>query len=577
MLFNSTITVVVGKKNSETFYPRVVGRIKTKGRRFRILASCDDKQRNDSSTNANTTTPRNDNNGAKCFDTTQSKTRTKRKTTNTQNSFFLRAAFAGLCVTGCSGFVTSTLTAYAAASKTSSSSTSAVSVKNSNKNNNNNNNNNNYNDNALRKEAANPFLNKLRRASKHTVKKSLDVTRACCEVIDDKINDPWNVEDVWAIFALRYVIRKRRAFFAWLLAKKAAALGQKEGKNEELVRLKGEDEVEYKKTFAYWIGKPLGVMCILWTASWIFDVSCEFIDALLLDYDIPQAISEGFDRGSYILSAGIIVSMWITRYGAHTFRKFFTDVEVDEGQLWILVRIANVFTLTCTCAATLLSFGLSTSLLFSFGGLGGLAFGLAAKDFIANLIGGVIIIATSPFRVGEDIILLGSGGKFRGSESPNISEYTVKEIGWYATTLMPRDCKPTVVPNGYFLGNATVNHSRASHRFLRATFQLRYEDVSQARKLRDVLIEYLKQHPQIDCETVRSTCLISGLGSEKLEFEIRMFIPFHLGVLAMYDVRTDVCLKVCEVLEAYAPKSAGTTPLLLSHDGSFDGILGREG
>ena len=77
-----------------------------------------------------------------------------------------------------------------------------------------------------------------------------------------------------------------------------------------------------------------------------------------------------------------------------------------------------MLTLFATCAATLVTFGLPTSLLFSFGGLGGLAFGLAAKDFIANLIGGIIIAITSPFSEGDQIVLLGSGGKFRGSDSP---------------------------------------------------------------------------------------------------------------------------------------------------------------
>jgi hypothetical protein len=35
--------------------------------------------------------------------------------------------------------------------------------------------------------------------------------------------------------------------------------------------------------------------------------------------------------------------------------------------------------------------------------------------------------------------------------------YLVKEIGLYQTTLIPKDTRPTTVPNGYFLGEA---HSR---------------------------------------------------------------------------------------------------------------------
>merc|ERR1711903_180002 len=111
-----------------------------------------------------------------------------------------------------------------------------------------------------------------------------------------------------------------------------------------------------------------------------------------------------------------------------------SSAQTEEGKKLILVRFATMITLFATFAATLVTFGLTASFLFSFGGLGGLAFGLAAKDFIANLIGGVIIAITSPFSEGD-------------------------KIGWYSTMLMPRDTKPTIVPNGYFLGNATVNHS----------------------------------------------------------------------------------------------------------------------
>ena len=41
--------------------------------------------------------------------------------------------------------------------------------------------------------------------------------------------------------------------------------------------------------------------------------------------------------------------------------------------------------------------------------------------------------------------------------SPAMGGYLVKEIGLYQTTLIPKDTRPTTVPNGYFLGEA---HSR---------------------------------------------------------------------------------------------------------------------
>ena len=430
-----------------------------------------------------------------------------------------------------------------------------------------------------RKEPTNTAVRELRKQSKKAVKCSLDVAKSTIDAIDRKINEPWNLEDVWAIFALRLVIKRRREMFLWFEKQRIKAFGGRgeDSKREKVIeQLESADVLDspYRETFAHWIGKPLGALMFLWITGYVFDVTCEFVDAMYVNFAVPENVAAGFDRGTYIFTAGLIVSMWISKYGSQILTKMFPDssAQTEEGKKLILVRFATMITLFATFAATLVTFGLPASFLFSFGGLGGLAFGLAAKDFIANLIGGVIIAVTSPFSEGDKIVLLASGGKFRGSDSPKISEYSVEKIGWYSTLLMPRDKKPTIVPNGYFLGNATINHSRATHRFVRAAFEIRYEDVGQATQIKESINEFLAKHPHVDVKA-GSKSLITNLGSAKLEMEVRAFIPMADGGDAYYDLRKDVCLEVCRLLEKYAPKSAGTTPLLLSQDGSFDGRI----
>ena len=430
-----------------------------------------------------------------------------------------------------------------------------------------------------RKEPTNTAVRELRKQSKKAVKCSLDLAKSTIDTIDRKINEPWNLEDVWAIFALRLVIKRRREMFLWFEKQRIKAFGGRgeDSKREKVIeQLESADVLDspYRETFAHWIGKPLGALMFLWITGYVFDVTCEFVDAMYVNFAVPENVAAGFDRGTYIFTAGLIVSMWLSKYGSQLLTKMFPDssAQTEEGKKLILVRFATMITLLATFAATLVTFGLPASFLFSFGGLGGLAFGLAAKDFIANLIGGVIIAVTSPFSEGDKIVLLASGGKFRGSDSPKISEYSVEKIGWYSTLLMPRDKKPTIVPNGYFLGNATINHSRATHRFVRAAFEIRYEDVGQATQIKEGINAFLAKHPHVDVKA-GSKSLITNLGSAKLEMEVRAFIPMADGGDAYYDLRQDVCLEVCRLLEKYAPKSAGTTPLLLSQDGSFDGRI----
>jgi len=47
-----------------------------------------------------------------------------------------------------------------------------------------------------------------------------------------------------------------------------------------------------------------------------------------------------------------------------------------------------------------------------------------------------------------------------------VGGYLVKEIGLYQTTLIPKDTRPTTVPNGYFLGANVINISRQTHRVI---------------------------------------------------------------------------------------------------------------
>ena len=62
--------------------------------------------------------------------------------------------------------------------------------------------------------------------------------------------------------------------------------------------------------------------------------------------------------------------------------------------------LTSAVVVVATLMATLAAFGIPAQVLFSFGGLGGLAFGLAAKDFISNLIGG-LVLAVMPVQGGR--------------------------------------------------------------------------------------------------------------------------------------------------------------------------------
>ncbi len=93
----------------------------------------------------------------------------------------------------------------------------------------------------------------------------------------------------------------------------------------------------------------------------------------------------------------------------------------------------------------------------------GLGIGLAVQGSLSNFAGGVLIILTRPFRIGDYIEANGVGG-------------TVENIQLFYTTLVSVDNKVISMPNGG-LSNATVtNYSIKDTRRLDMQFSISYED-----------------------------------------------------------------------------------------------------
>ena len=83
--------------------------------------------------------------------------------------------------------------------------------------------------------------------------------------------------------------------------------------------------------------------------------------------------------------------------------------------------------------------------LFSVLGIGGVAIGFAFRDILQNLLAGILLLLTRPFRLGDQIRV----GEFEG---------TVEDIQIRATTIRTYDNRRAVIPNSdLFAGKVLVN------------------------------------------------------------------------------------------------------------------------
>ncbi|MGL4602052.1 MAG: mechanosensitive ion channel family protein [Plesiomonas sp.] len=183
-------------------------------------------------------------------------------------------------------------------------------------------------------------------------------------------------------------------------------------------------------------------------------------------------------------------------------------------------------------------FGLSLSGLMTFGGVGGIAIGLAGKNIISNFFSGLMLYFDRPFNVGDWI----------RSPDRNI-EGTVCEIGWRLTKITTFDHRPLYVPNSAFSSISVENPSRMTNRRIKTTLGLRYQDAAVVSNVVNDINEMLKSHPDID---TKQTLLVYF--DEFADSSLNIMIYCFTRTTAWAEwlrVQQDVYLKMIEIVHQH--------------------------
>ncbi|HHA0033422.1 TPA: mechanosensitive ion channel family protein [Yersinia enterocolitica] len=155
--------------------------------------------------------------------------------------------------------------------------------------------------------------------------------------------------------------------------------------------------------------------------------------------------------------------------------------------------------------------GMSFSGLVTFGGIGGLAVGLAGKDILSNFFSGVMLYFDRPFNIGDWIRL-----------PDRHIEGVVVEIGWRLTKIMTFENRPLYVPNSMFTDVSVENPGRMTNRRIKTTIGLRYADADKIGAIVDEMHSFLANNDDID---QRQTLLVyfNGFGDSSLNIMVYCF------------------------------------------------------
>ena len=175
--------------------------------------------------------------------------------------------------------------------------------------------------------------------------------------------------------------------------------------------------------------------------------------ALMMVVSVYQ-LPKGLQTATLSLLATILLFSWL-RTGLRTARIVLELVGDNHHRFEIVQeRTIPVFDMTLKLLLVglgayifLMIWGINPTAWLASAGVIGIAVGFAAKDTLANLISGISIVADTPYKIG-DYIVLDTGERGR-----------VTNLGMRSTRLLTRDDVEVTVPNAVIANAKIVNES----------------------------------------------------------------------------------------------------------------------
>ena len=222
----------------------------------------------------------------------------------------------------------------------------------------------------------------------------------------------------------------------------------------------------------------------------------------------------------------------------------------DRATISAVARLSRIALWVITGIMILQSLGVSVSGLLAFGGVGGIAVGFAARDMLANFLGGLSIFLDRPFAVGDWI------------RSPDREiEGTVEDVGWRVTRIRTFDQRPLYVPNSVFSTVALENPSRMLNRRIYETIGVRYDDAGAMEQIVAEVKEMLLAHDDIDKGKTLMVNFVA-FGASSLDFFIYCFTR-TTDWATFHGVKQDVLVKILNIIERQGAEVAFPTRTVL--------------
>ena len=235
------------------------------------------------------------------------------------------------------------------------------------------------------------------------------------------------------------------------------------------------------------------------------DVNKWFSRAMMNDW-----LNSGINFGIRVVLAILLflIGRWVIRRLLRIFERILKRREIDGvavtllgSVLTALLYIALFLTLGGVLGVKSVSFA---AVLASMG----LAVGMALSGQLQNLAGGVIIMVTKPFSIGDYILA-------------QTAEGSVQAVSLFYTEILTPDNKRIFIPNGILSSGVMVNYSHEETRRIEWIIGVEYdEDFSRVR----LAIESLLESDERVLKTPEPTIVLHNLNSSSVDVLVRAWV-----------------------------------------------------
>jgi len=204
-----------------------------------------------------------------------------------------------------------------------------------------------------------------------------------------------------------------------------------------------------------------------------------------------------------ILIAIIIISKMVKR----SIKKYSSE-QIDKHLEKSTYTIIRIIIYIIALIALLKVWGIAPGGLLAGAGVMGIILGFAAQQTIGNIIGGILMMFSRPFSIGDWIEVDGDSG-------------TVKDIKLIHTTIETFDGEEVSIPNNVISSSTINNLSKRGKLRIKETIGIDYD--SDPEKAKEIAEEEMKEHPDTASDP-EPRAYVNELADSSINLEILCWI-----------------------------------------------------